>query len=431
MDPSSFAFWIGAIVVLLIVSAFFAGSETALTAVSRGKMHQLEKDGSRAAADVNALVGNREKLIGALLLGNTFVNILASSIATTLLEATWGTRAVAIATIVMTFLILVFCEVMPKTLAIARTDRFALAVAWPVRRAVAILGPIISTVQYIVWKVLGFFGVKQLEGESVLPAHEEIRGAVELHHREGGVEREHRDMIGGILNLQDLSVSEVMIHRKNMIAADADQPAQALIEEIMASGHSRVPLWRGQPENIVGVLHIKDAVRAFLRNGGSYEGIDIVALAAEPWFVPDTTTAEEQLEAFRQKRARFALVVDEYGALQGLVTLEDIFDEIFGDLPDEHEVESRPDVRRKPDGSYLIDGSVPVRDLNRDLDWNLPDEEATTIAGLVIHEARTIPDVGQRFAFYGYKFEILRRQRNQITALRVTPPQTSDVVPPG
>jgi Mg2+/Co2+ transporter CorB len=192
-----------------------------------------------------------------------------------------------------------------------------------------------------------------------------------------------------------------------------------------------VPLWRGQPENIVGVLHIKDAVRAVLRNDGSYQGIDMAALASEPWFVPDTTTAEEQLDAFRQKRARFALVVDEYGALQGLVTLEDILDEIFGDLPDEHEAETRPDVRRKQDGTYLVDGSVPIRDLNRDLDWNLPDDEATTIAGLVIHEARTIPEVGQRFAFFGYKFEILRRQRNQVTALRVTPPQKIDVMPPG
>lgn len=431
MGPSSFLLWTGAIVVLLMVSAFFAGSETALTAVSRGKMHQLEKDGSRAAANVNALVGDREKLIGALLLGNTFVNILASSIATTLLETNLGPRAVAATTVIMTGVILVFGEVLPKTLAIARTDRFALAVAWPVRRAVAILGPIVSGVQYIVWKVLGLFGVKQTEGDIVLPAHEEIRGAIELHHREGGVEREHRDMIGGILDLQDLAVSEVMVHRKNMITADADQPARQLIEEILESGHSRVPLWRGDSENILGILHIKDAVRAVLRNNGSYEGIDVAALASEPWFVPDTTTAEEQLEAFREKRARFALVVDEYGALQGLVTLEDILDEIFGDLPDEHEAESRPDVRRKQDGTYLIDGSVPIRDLNRDLDWNLPDEDATTIAGLVIHEARTIPEVGQRFAFHGYKFEILRRQRNQITALRVTPPQKADVIPPG
>jgi Mg2+/Co2+ transporter CorB len=217
------------------------------------------------------------------------------------------------------------------------------------------------------------------------------------------------------------------------VTADAGGPVEQMVEHIIASGHSRVPLWRGEPENIIGVLHMKDIVRALVKNGGSYSGIDPVALATPPWFVPDTTSAEEQLEAFREKRARFALVVDEYGALQGLVTLEDILDEIFGELPDEHEAHSRPDVRRKPDGSYLIDGTVPVRDLNRDLDWDLPDEEATTIAGLVIHEARTIPEVGQRFAFFGYKFEILRRQRNQITALRVTPPAVDDKdsMPPG
>jgi len=433
MDPSSIFFWIGAIVILLIISAFFAGSETALTAVSRGKMHQLEKDGSRAAANVNALVTDREKLIGSLLLGNTFVNILSSSLATTLLETNFGPRAVAVATVLMTVVILVFGEVLPKTLAIARTDRFALTVAWPVRGAVAVLSPIVSTVQYIVWKVLGLFGVEQMTREEVVPAHEEIRGTVELHHKEGGVEREHRDMIGGILDLRDLTIGEVMVHRKTMVTANADEPTQKMIEEIVESGHSRIPLWRGEPENIIGVVHLKDIVSALVKNGGSYAGIDPVALATPPWFVPDTTSAEEQLEAFREKRARFALVVDEYGALQGLVTLEDILDEIFGELPDEHEAETRPDVRRKPDGSYLIDGTVPVRDLNRDLDWNLPDEEATTIAGLVIHEARTIPEAGQRFAFFGYTFEILRRQRNQITALRVTPPalDDKDAMPPG
>ncbi len=388
-------------------------------------MHQLEKDGSRAAANVNTLVGDREKLIGALLLGNTFVNILASSLATALLEATLGPRAVVVATVAMTLFILVFSEVLPKTLAIARTDRFALTVAWPVRVVVAVLGPIVSSVQFIVWRVLWLIGVKQEEPEPVVPAHEEIRGTVELHHREGTVEREHRDMIGGILDLRELTVDEVMVHRKNMTTADAEEPVRQLLEGIMASNHTRVPLWQGQPENIVGVLHTKDVVRALVRNGGSYDGIDVKALASPPWFVPDTTSAEELLANFREKRARFALVVDEYGTLQGLVTLEDILDEIFGDLPDEHEIASRPDVRRQQDGSYLVDGKVPVRDLNRDLDWNLPDEEATTIAGLVIHEAQTIPEVGQRFAFFGFKFEILRRQRNQITALRVIPPAAS------
>jgi Mg2+/Co2+ transporter CorB len=427
---ASFLLSIGAIALLLTASAFFAGSETALTAVSRGKMHQLEKDGSRAAVHVNALVGDRERLIGALLLGNTFVNILASSLATTLFAALLGERAIAVTTVIMTAFILVFSEVLPKTLAIARTDRFALAVAWLVRWVVAILGPIVASVQFFVWRVLGLFGVRQEHEEAVVPAHEEIRGTVELHLQEGAVEREHRDMIGGILNLRDLTVGEVMIHRKNMTTVDADAPVQQILDELMSSNHTRVPLWRGESENIVGVLHTKDVVRAIVRNRGSFAQIDAVALASPPWFVLDTTTAEEQLAAFREKRARFALVVDEYGALQGLVTLEDILDEIFGDLPDEHEAEGRPDVRKQPDGSFLIDGTVPVRDLNRDLDWNLPDEEASTIAGLVIHEARTIPDVGQRFAFFGFKFEILRRQRNQITALRVTPPTTEHSLSP-
>lgn len=433
MNPSSIFLWIGAIAILLVVSAFFAGSETALTAVSRGKMHQLEKDGDRAAANINFLVLDRERLIGALLLGNTFVNILASSLATWLLETNLGPRAVAVATVLMTIVILVFGEVLPKTLAIARTDRFALTVAWPVKQAVAVLGPIVTTVQYIVWKVLGAFGVRQAqEGDEVLPAHEEIRGTVELHHKEGGVEREHRDMIGGILDLRELTVEDMMIHRKNITTVDADLPPEELLDAVMKSGHSRIPLWREQPENIVGVVHIKAIIQAALKNKGSFQNIDVAALATPPWFIPDTTTAEEQLEAFRQRRARFALVVDEYGALQGLVTVEDIFDEIFGDIPDELEAAQRPDVRKQADGSYLVDGKVPVRELNRDLDWNLPVDEATTIAGLVIHEARTIPEVGQRFAFFDFKFEILRRQRNQITALRVTPPsESTDTVPPG
>ncbi|MEI9888354.1 MAG: HlyC/CorC family transporter [Rhizomicrobium sp.] len=408
------------IALLLVLGAFFAGSETALTAVSRGRMHQLETEGSRAAKDVNFLVANRERMVGALLLGNTFVNILASSMATTVLEHSFGHRAVFVATAVMTVLILFFVEVLPKTLAIARTDRFALTVATPVRYVVGVLAPVVNAVQYMVWRVLALFGLKENDGEEDVEAHDEIRGTVNLHHSEGSVEREHRDMIGGILDLRELQIADVMIHRKSMVSVDAGLPPQEILNEVLESNHTRVPLWREQPENIVGIIHTKDIVRAIIEHGR--DGVDIAALATPPWFVPDTTTLEEQLAAFRDRRSHFALVVDEYGALQGLITLEDILDEIFGDIPDEHEEEGRPDVRRRPDGSFLIDGSVPIRDLNRELQWNLPDEEATTIAGLVIHEARTIPEVGQRFAYFGYQFEILKRQRNQITALRVIPP---------
>jgi Mg2+/Co2+ transporter CorB len=414
---------LGAIALLLLVSGVFSGSETALTAVSRGRMHQMEKDGSRAAREVNRLVANRERLIGALLLGNTFINILASSLMTSALEDRLGPRAVAVTTGVMTLIILIFAEVLPKTLAIARTDQFALAVAAPLRRVVAVLAPVVGAVQWLVWGILSPFGVGGQQSATEEAAHEEIRGSVELHHQEGSVEREHRDMIGGILDLRELQVGDVMKHRTNMVSVDADLPPRALVDALMETHHTRVPLWRGEPENIVGVISTKLLAQALVEHRGDLSTVDIAAIAAQPWFVPDTTSLEEQLQAFRDRRTHFALVVDEYGALQGLVTLEDILTEIFGDIPDEHAQHPRPDVRKRPDGSYLIDGTVPVRDLNREFDWNLPDDSATTIAGLVIQESRTIPEPGQRFAFFGYKFEVLRRQKNQITALKVTPPK--------
>jgi Mg2+/Co2+ transporter CorB len=410
------------IAILLAISAFFSGSETALTAVSRGRMHQLEKDGSRAAANVNRLVANREKMIGSVLLGNTFINILASSLMTSALEDKLGPRAVAATTALMTVIILVFAEVLPKTLAIARTDRFALFVALPLRLVVSVLAPIVGTVQWLVWRVLTPFGVGTEEEPGIEEAHDEIRGSVELHHREGNVEREHRNMIGGVLDLVELRVGDVMVHRTNMDSLDADLPGNELLRGIIASHHSRVPLWRGEPENIIGVVAAKHLALALVEQRGNVDAIDIAALATPPWYVPDTTTLEEQLESFRAHKSHFALVVDEYGALQGLVTLDDILEEIFGDIPDEYEANIRPDVRRRPDGSYLVDGTVTVRDLNRELDWNLPEDDATTVAGLVIAQSGTIPDAGQRFAFFGYIFEIMRRQRNQITALRIVPP---------
>jgi Mg2+/Co2+ transporter CorB len=413
-----------AIILLLVCSAFFSASETALTAVSRGRMHQLEQDGNRAARRVNRLVGNRERMIGAVLLGNTFINILASSITTALLEDELGAHAVVVTTAVMTAVILIFVEVLPKTLAIARTDRVALTVAAPLQGLVSLLAPIVAAVQWLVWKVLALFGVRseQSDEESAEAAHDEIRGAVALHHQEGSVEREHRNMLSGILDLRELKVGDVALHRTSMISVDADLPPRAILEAVTDARHTRIPMWKSEPENIIGVLHTAHLAHALVEKNGDINAVDIPALITPPWFVPDTTTLEEQLEAFRARRSHFALVVDEYGVLRGLVTLEDIFGEIFGELPDDPQNDIRPDVRKRPDGSYLVDGTVPVRDLNRELDWNLPDEEATTIAGLVIQESGTIPEPGQRFAFFGFKFEVLRRQRNQITALKVIPP---------
>ncbi len=412
---------LGAIFALLLFSAFFSGSETALTAASRATMHKLEGDGVAAAARVNKLIARRERLIGAILLGNNLVNISASALATALFLNLFGDSGVAIATIVMTFVVLIFAEVLPKTVAIARTNRLAMWVAPGISFFVTLFAPIVLVIQTLVRRVLHLFGIDIGEEQDVLSAHERLRGAIELHHSEGAVVKDDRDMLGGILDLREMEVLDVMVHRKNMEVIDAGQPADVIVREVLKSAHTRLPLWKEDPENIIGVLHQKDLLRALSKVDWDASKLDIEEIANEPWFVPETTGLQSQLNAFLRKQVHFALVVDEYGVLMGMVTLEDILEEIVGEIRDEHDVPVQG-VRPQPDGTYNVDGSVPVRDLNRALDWSLPDEEATTIAGLVIHEAQTIPEPNQVFVYYGYKFEILRRHRNQITALRVTPP---------
>jgi Mg2+/Co2+ transporter CorB len=414
--------WLSLLIVLvcLLLSAFFAGSETALTASSRASMARLEKQGNKRAAIVNRLLEQRERLIGALLLGNNAVNIAASALATGILLVWFGKAGILYATIVMTIVVVVFSEVLPKTAAFNAPDRIALLVARPMGVIVKVLGPILMGIEALVRWILRFVGMHVGEDQQVLSAREELRGAVDLFHREGGVEKLDRDMFGGVLDLRELAVSDVMVHRTNMISLDADEPAEEVVNAVIASPVTRIPLWRGNPENIVGVLHVKDLLRALRAVDGDASKVDVAALMTPAWFVPDTRPVSEQLKAFRRRKTPFALVVDEYGEVEGLVTLEDILEEIVGDITDEHDV-AMPGVRRQPDGSVNVDGAVSIRDLNRVMDWNLPDEEATTIAGLVIHEARSIPEVGQSFTFHGFRFRVLRRARNRITALRIQP----------
>ena len=405
-----------AVIFLLCLSGFFSGSETALTAASRARMHGLEKDGDKRAARVNRLLADRESLIGAILLGNNLVNILASAIATALFLDMFGDAGVPIATAVMTVLVLVFAEVLPKTYAISNSDNMAMTVSGPITFLVKSLGWIVAVIQAIVGLTLRIFGIRTDEG--MVSAEEEIRGAIDLHHSEGGVETADRHMLVGALDLKDLTVGDLMIHRKSINMIDADAPVREIVMEALASQHTRIPLYRGTPDEVVGILHAKDLLRAVAPMHGDLSGLDIAGIMREPWFVPETLTVQEQLDAFLKKRNHFALVVDEYGALEGLITLEDILEEIVGDIRDEHDIPVQG-VRPQPDGSVNVDGVVTIRDINRAMGWNLPDEEAVTIAGLVIHEAQTIPEPGQRFSFHGYQFDILRKSRNQITALRV------------
>ncbi len=409
-----------AIIALLAFSAFFSGSETALTAISRARLHALEKQGDLRARLVSRLTLKLDRLIGAILIGNNLVNILATSLATSFFLSLFGQTGVVYTTIMMTPLIVIFSEVLPKTYAIYEPEKTALKVAPILRPIVVFLAPIGAIVQVTVRKILKLMGADIHSTEDMLTAHEELRGAIDLHHQEGAVVKQDRNMLGGILDLRDLEVSDVMVHRTTMQTISLDDPPEKVVDDVLKSSYTRLPLWKDEPDNIIGILHAKDLLRALNRAKWDVSRIDFLDLAADPWFIPESTSLKDQLNAFLRRKAHFALVVDEYGEVMGLVTLEDILEEIVGEISDEHDVVASG-VRPQPDGTINVDGAVAIRDLNRIMDWHLPDEEATTIAGLVIHEAQTIPDPGQAFTFYGCRFEVLRRQRNKLTALRITP----------
>ncbi len=414
------------ILFLLLMSAFFSGSETALTASSQPFMHRLEQGGDKRAAIVNRLYEQKERLIGAILLGNNLVNILASSLATSLLITYFGEAGVAYATLVMTLLVLIFAEVMPKTYAIKNANTMALAVGRPIQILVAFLSPVTHTVEVIVRGCFRVVGIDiRASDDAEHEPEEELRGAIELHKgdEDTGLER---TMLRSVLDLADVEVGEIMVHRSAVQTLNIDLPQKELIDAVLDSPHTRLPLWRDDPDNIVGVLHAKALFRAVSAAGGDMTKLNVRDIAAEPWFIPETTPLLDQLEAFRERREHFSLVVDEYGSLQGIVTLEDIIEEIVGEIDDEHDLRVAG-VEPQPDGTYLLDGTVTIRDLNREYEWGLPDEEAATVAGLILHEARRIPDVGQSFRLFGFRFDIVTRHRHQITRVRVTPPQPGEI----
>jgi len=408
-----------AIAFLLVLSAFFSGSETALTAASRPLMHQLEHDGNRDAGIVNRLRDDQERLIGAILLGNNLVNILASALATGVLISLFGQAGIAYATIAMTLLVLIFAEILPKTYAIRTADRSAVAIAPVVNVVVALLAPFTTAIRFLVRGTLSLFGIT--EDEDTVATEQELRGAIALHDGDEAAVKHERAMLRSVLDLDDVQVAEIMTHRRDVVALDAALPAEEMIQQAVDSPFTRIPIWRNEPDNIVGVVHAKALLRKLWARGGEFADIDILDEVVVPWFIPEQKPLLDQLEDFRARREHFALVVDEYGSFLGIVTLEDILEEIVGDIDDEHDL-TPTGIDHAEDGSYVVDGRVTIRDLNREHEWGLPDEQAATIAGLVLHEARRIPEVGQSFMFHGFRFDILDRQRNQITQVRITPP---------
>ena len=409
-----------AIALLLLLSAFFSGSETALTAASRPLMHQLEHDGDRKAGLVNRLRDDQESLIGAILLGNNLVNILASALATGILISLFGQAGIAYAAVGMTLLVLIFAEILPKTFALRTADRTAPAIAPLLNVVVALLSPFTKMIALVVRGTLSLIGVRSHFADGGT-TEAELLGAIALHDGTETAIKHERAMLRSVLDLDDVQVSEIMTHRKDVVALDADQPVKALFQVVVDSPFTRIPIWRENSDEIIGVVHAKALLRNLWAQDGDAGAVNIMTEISDPWFIPEQTLLLDQLEAFRERREHFALVVDEYGSFLGVVTLEDILEEIVGDIDDELDV-ATSEIDHAADGSFIVEGKATIRDLNREHEWRLPDEEAATIAGLVLHEARRIPDVGQSFIFHGFRFDILERQRHQITRVRITPP---------
>lgn len=420
--PLSFS--IIAVVVLLVLSAFFSGSETALTAASRVRLKVLEKKGDKRAKLTNKIRDQKDRMIGALLLGNNLVNILASALATSVLIQLFGSGGVIYATLIMTLLVLIFAEVLPKTYAFHNAEVMAMRISPVIRLVIIVFAPVTEAVTWIVRLVFRVFGVdisKVTAGSHL----ELLRGAIELHEGstyKNGRAHEQRAMLRSILDLADVDVEDIMIHRKNVMMIDVDQPVDELVEEALGSPYTRLPLWRDNPDNIVGVLHAKELLRELMDVGGDVSQVNLLRVAMDPWFIPETTNLYDQLQVFRERKEHFAVVVDEYGSFMGVVTLEDILEEIVGDIDDEHD-EAVSGVRKLSNEAYIVDGAVPLRDLNRAFDWGLPHDEYSTIAGLVLFESQMVPEVGQSFKFHGFQIDVVRKQRNQITLVRVMPPK--------
>ncbi len=419
MEMADILFSMGMIFLCVVGSAFFAGAETAVTGVSQARLFHLMQEGDPRAQKIDELRKDKEALIGALLLGNSAVHILGSALAAGLAIKLYGEDGVFYASAVMTIIVVTFGEVLPKTYAILNSEAVTLRVSYFLWFICRLLSPFVRVIQWIDYPFLRLLGVHDGRSKSLVSATDVIRGTIEMHHEEGDVIKKDRDMLGSILDLTHRGVAEVMVHRKQVESIDLSEDPETIIGQAIACNHSRIPLWKDNVENIVGILHLKDLLKLVRQQKIGITREMIRRIAQKPWFVPETTNLADQLTAFRTKRKHFACVVDEYGAWLGIVTLEDIIEEIVGDIDDEHDPLEIAEIIPFGERAYRVEGTVTIRDLNRRLDWDLPDDHASTVAGLVLHEAEVIPDKGAVFEFFGYRFTVEEKRANQITQLLV------------
>lgn len=413
-----------AIAILLLVSAFLSGSETALTAANRARLEKMGADGDSKVDRTLRLLERPDRLLGALLIGNNLVNILATSLATYTLVQAYGETGVAIATFGMTALIVVLAEITPKTYAISRPEQFATRVTPPVSWLVTLLGPVLPVARALTSAVLTAVRASPASDAPIFATDDEIRGAIHLGRRRGTFTKEDSDVLVAALDLREADVSDVMTNRADVEMINADDDFETQLNVCMRASHTRLPVWRGSRETIIGVVHAKDMFRAAYRRWQAPESpdaakSDITEITKPPNFISEFRTLSEQFREFQKSRSQIALVADEYGVFLGVVTLEDIVEDVFGEIQDEHDPETG-NITLVQDDVYRLEGLVTIRDFNRYSDSNLPDEHDVTVAGLIIRAMQMIPDEGSECEIHGFRFRVERRENNRLTGLQVT-----------
>ena len=401
------------IFLLILLSGFFSSSETALTAVSEARIHELALQGNKRANTIEKILAKKEKMISTILIGNNLVNIVVSVYATSFAISFFGEFDLIFVTILLTIFLVIFAEVMPKTYAFSNADKLALAVAPVINFFIFILTPATFITEMLA-KIVSKPKIKDEDAKT-----EELRGMIRLHAGNESRGKERSKMMSSMLDMDEVTIEAVMTHRGGVTMIDIAEEPEEAFKIIGESPYTRIPMYSGTPDNIIGILHAKELFRTLRRrNFKDIRNVKLSELMIQPYFAPETTLLLDQLEVFKTRREHFAVVVDEYGDFRGIVTLEDIIEEIVGEIDDETDIKVKG-VKAQPDGSFIIDGSVTIRDLNRSLGWHLPDQNANTIAGLVLYESKTIPEPGQEFRFHNIRFRILQKKANFISQLRL------------
>ena len=401
---------------LILLSAFFSSSETGMMSLNRYRLKHMAKTGHRGARRAQSLLNRTDQLIGVILIGNNFVNIFASAIATVIAIRIWGDAGIAIATVLLTIVILIFAEVTPKTLAALFPEKIAFPASHVLGPLLKLLYPVVWAVNLFTGAILKIIGVSADDAANEHLSREELRTLV----NEAGalIPAKHKDMLVSILDLEKVTVNDIMVPRNEVVGIDLDDDLDTILRQLRSSQHTRLPVFKGDINNIQGVLHLRNASKLLLHD--EINKAMLMQLCRVPYFIPESTPLNTQLINFQKEKRRFGIVVDEYGEVLGLATLEDILEEIVGEFTTDYAATS-PDIIPQDDGTYIIDGTSAVRTINKTLGWKLPIDGPKTLNGLITETLENIPDTNVCLKVGGHRVEVLQIKDNVVKAAIVHP----------